>query len=95
MTQRENCLNVIDELHKLAHNGAFDNVDLSVIEAATDILSSFLGVKVNLDQASKITGLKKPIISNHISRKCLDKEKPRHYRLISWATLKKILPIKG
>lgn len=94
MTQRENCLNVIDELHKLAHSGAFDNVEMSVVENATDILSCFLGVKVNLDQASKITGLPKNVISNHISRKCMEKEKPKHYRLISWAFLKRILPSK-
>lgn len=36
MTQRKNCLAVIDELHKLAHSGAFDNIDISVVEKATD-----------------------------------------------------------
>ena len=91
MRESENCIKVIDDIHRLAHEGAFENIDDSILESATAILSCFLDVKVNLTQASKLFNMHKSAISNHVSRKAREKDKFKNHRLIKLSFLKKIL----
>lgn len=38
MQEHDKCVDVIDELHKIAHDGAFENMDASILTKATEVL---------------------------------------------------------
>lgn len=88
----EECIDVVDKLHELAHNGCFDSMDDGVVRKATQFLRGFLDVNVTLKEASTI--LDKPLstIKNHVYRKLPPEEYPRRNSVIRLSKLLKIIP---
>lgn len=65
---------LIKELYQLSEAGAFDNIDSTTAETASDFLLSLMNPAIDYDIASRIFGKDKKVLMNDISRK-LPKEK--------------------
>lgn len=85
---------LIDELHSLAHSGAFKNMDEEALGHINDFMRSFLNVKVTYDNVSDMTGMSKKNIISNVLRKVPSNKGFKNYRLIPWDTIKRILPHK-
>lgn len=65
---------LIKELYQLSEAGAFDNIDSTTAETASDFLLSLMNPAIDYDTASRIFGKDKKVLMNDVSRK-LPKEK--------------------
>lgn len=69
-------------------NGYCDNITEDDIDAMTEVLKPYLNVKVNYEQAKKITGKTDSAFNSKISRCGLKPTKERLYRYIDMLKIK-------
>lgn len=69
-------------------NGYCDNITEDDIDAMTEVLKPYLNVKVNYEQAKKITGKTDSAFNSKISRCGLKPTKERLYRYIDMVKIK-------
>lgn len=72
--QNDRSRGLIKELYQLSEAGAFDNIDSTTAETASDFLLSLMNPVIDYDTASRIFGKDKKVLMNDVSRK-LPKEK--------------------
>ena len=72
--QNDRSRGLIKELYQLSEAGAFDNIDSTTAETASDFLLSLMNPAIDYDTASRIFGKDKKVLMNDVSRK-LPKEK--------------------
>lgn len=86
-------LDIIDEVHRIAHSGALDNVNPEVIDNIADMFKELLDVKLNPKQAQKVFDVSPARYRNTISRKVPESEKNRvreNTSFIRYSLLKKL-----
>lgn len=75
--EHNECVNVIDTLHNMAHKGAFKNIDISIVKRFMDFVSVMMDVKLTPKQAQEVFDVKPSIYRNTIARKVPESEKNR------------------
>ena len=89
--QNDRSRTLIRELYQLSEAGAFDSVDPSTAETATDFLMTLMNPKLTYKQAEKFFGISEKNIMNHASRKIPEKHREKDHRtLIRYSELKKL-----
>ena len=70
-------------------NGYCDNIEDDIDAMTTDVLKPYLNVKVNYEQAKKITGKTDSAFNSKISRCGLKPTKERLYRYLDMLKIKR------
>lgn len=52
--EHDECVQVIDTLHDMAHKGAFKNIDFSIFSKFMDFCSDLMNVKITPKQAEEL-----------------------------------------
>lgn len=87
----QDCVDVIDKLHEMAHAGAFRNMDAGLISKCTKVLYSLFDVNVTMNDAARIFKKPKSYIYDNIYRKVLSKDKPKSIKVIPYSVISRIL----
>lgn len=87
----QDCVDVIDKLHEMAHAGAFRSMDAGLISKCTKILCSLFDVNVTMDDAARFFKKPKSYIYDTIYRKLTGKDKPKSIKVISYSVISRIL----
>ena len=90
----QDCIDVIDKLHEMAHAGAFRSMNSDLLDKASQFLHIFFDVDVTLKQASEMLNMRPSTLRSKISRHLFDKEKPKRKWLIPFSSLMKLVDRK-
>ena len=82
---------LIKELYQLSEAGAFDNIDSTTAETASDFLLSLMNPVIDYDTASRIFGKDKKVLMNDVSRKLPKEKKVTAKAFFRYADFKRIL----
>lgn len=93
-SSEQDCIDVIDKLHEMAHAGAFRNMDAGIISKCTKMLCVLFDVNVTIDDASKILNRPKSHIYDAIYRKVPSKDKPKTIKVMPFSMIRKLFQVK-
>ena len=82
---------LIKELYQLSEAGAFDNIDSTTAETASDFLLSLMNPAVDYDTASKLFNKDKKLLMNDVARKLPKSKKVTAKAFFRYADFKRIL----
>lgn len=82
---------LIKELYQLSEAGAFDNVDSTTAETASDFLLSLMNPAIDYDTASRIFNKDKKLLMNDVARKLPKSKKVTAKAFFRYADFKRIL----
>lgn len=90
-SSEQECIDVIDKLHEMAHAGAFHSMNADLLAKVTKFLHIFFDVDVTLKQASEMLHIPQSTLRVRISRRLTDKEKPKRTWLMPFSSVLKLV----
>lgn len=93
-SSEQDCIDVIDKLHEMAHAGAFKNMDAGLLSKCSTVLCTLFDVSVTMDDAAKIFDVPKRKIYNIVHRYFTSKDKPKSIKVLKFSTISKFFSDK-
>lgn len=89
-SSEQDCIDVIDKLHEMAHAGAFRSMNADLLAKATQFLHIFFDVDVTIKQASEMLHIPQSTLRVEMSRRLTDNEKPKRMWLMPFSSVLKL-----